>query len=304
MVFLFMFDCTVCNVCTHAGRLEDSAEVKQVYSNVRKFQGDMFTIWRCCFCRSLHSKEEVDLAYYYKYYPLKEQKLDIWTRIAYKNYFNRIVKEGLKPEHEILDFGCGQGLFVSFLHEKGYRNAVGYDPYVAEFSDEGLLDKTYDIIIAQDVVEHVSDPKALMDQLMGRVRPGGILCIGTPNANRIDLSHPEKFALSLHQPYHRHILSENALIQLGLNIGLHVKKVYHRYYFDTPYPTLNYRFLQTYIRYAGNVFDVAFEAPRVGMVLTSPLLMFYAVFGYFFPPRAEMMVFFRRGTTSGREILF
>ena len=289
-----MTDCTVCNVCTNPGRLEDSAEVNQVYSNVRKFQTHKFTVWRCRSCRSLHSKDEVDLCHYYRYYPLKEQKLDVWTRAAYNNYLKRLIKEGLKPEHEILDFGCGQGLFVSFLHKKGYKNAVGYDPYVAEFSDERLLVKTYDIIIALDVIEHVNDPRSLIDRLVSCLRAGGILSVGTPNAHQIDLSHPEKFALSLHQPYHRHILSEKALSQLGLNAGLCVGKIYNRYYFDTLYPTLNYRFLQTYIRRAGNMFEVAFEPPHVIMVLTSPVLLFYAFFGYFFPPLSEMMIFFHR----------
>lgn len=290
-----MADCTICNVCTNPGILDSSAEASEVYANVRKFRAEKFTVWRCRSCGSLHSREEVDLPSYYRYYPLKEQKLDTWTRAAYNNYLKRLTKEGLKAEHEILDFGCGQGLFVAFLHEQGYRNAVGYDPYVAQLADDRLLDKTYDVVIAQDVVEHVHDPRALIDQLTGCICKGGILCVGTPNADQIDLSQPEKFALSLHQPYHRHILSEKALLRLGMDTELKVATICHRYYYDTPYPTLNYRFLQTYIRSAGNVFDVAFEPPHVGMILTSPLLLFYAFFGYLFPPLSEIMVIFHRG---------
>jgi SAM-dependent methyltransferase len=255
---------------------------------------EKYTVWRCRSCGSLHSKEEIDLAYYYKYYPLKQHRLDFWARRAYNNRLKRLIKEGLKPEHEILDFGCGKGLFISYLKEKGYKNVIGYDAYVPEFSDEGILSRTYDVVVAQDVIEHVDDPMTLMDQLVRCLRLGGILCIGTPNADRLDLMHPEKFIMTFQQPYHRHILSEKALIQLGINRGLKIGKIYHRWYYDTLYPTVNLRFIQNYVRRAGNVLDIVVEPPRVGMVLTSPLLMFYAFFGYFFPPRTEMMIFFHQ----------
>lgn len=296
-----MTDCVICNVCTKPGQIDDSPEINLIPSVVRKFQTEKFTVWRCSSCGSIHSKEGVDLDYYYKDYPLKQHKLDIWARAAYHNRFKRLIRQGMKPEHKILDFGCGQGLFVSFLLKKAYRNTVGYDPYFLKFSDNRVLDRTYDIVIAQDVIEHDEEPKEIMKQLVRCLRPGGILCIGTPNANMLDLRHPEKFVMSIHQPYHRHIFTEKALVQLGMNRGLNVEKIYRRYYYDTLYPSMNYRFLKTYIRRAGNLLDVAIEPSRVGMVLTSPLLLFYALFGYFFPPRSEMEIFFRRSHTQSQE---
>lgn len=289
-----MIENTVCNVCVTHGRLDDALEVNQICSNVRKFKDNTFTVWRCESCHSLHSKEGVDLPYYYRHYPVTQQKLDFWTKSAYRNYLKRLKKSGMKKEHEILDFGCSQGLFVSYLRKKGYSHVQGYDPYVAQFSNKELLDRTYDVIIAQDVIEHTDEPRKLMNKLLRCLSPEGILCIGTPNAEYIDISHPMKCADSLHQPYHRHILSEKALITLGKTIGLSAKNIYYRCYYDTLYPSVNFRFLQTYLRYAGNMFDSAFEPPRVWMVLSSPLLLFYALFGYFFPPRSEIMIFFHR----------
>lgn len=288
-----MADCTECNVCSKSC-IKDSVEIKQIPSNVRRFQTEKFTVWRCPSCHSLHTKEDIDLDEYYKYYPLKQHKLDLWARVSYKNRLKRLVKEGLKKEHEILDYGCGLGLFVHYLRKRGYKNVTGFDPFVPEFSDKKVLGKTYDVVTAQDVIEHDNNPKALMEQLVRLVRPGGMLCIGTPNAEQIDLLNPEKFAATLHQPYHRHVLSENALRQMGLNLSLKVGKTYSRWYYDTLYPTINLRFIQTYILYAGNLIDVVVEPPRIKIVLSSPLLLFYAFFGYFFPPRTEMMVFFYR----------
>jgi 2-polyprenyl-3-methyl-5-hydroxy-6-metoxy-1,4-benzoquinol methylase len=293
-----MSDCTVCNVCLDRGKLEHSKEVKKISSNVRKFQTEKFTVWRCPYCFSIHSKEDVALREYYKYYPLKQHKLDMWARAAYKNRIRRLVRNGMKKWHSILDYGCGKGLFVSFLREEGFTKTVGYDPYVPEFADETVLDRSYDIIVAQDVIEHDKDPGELMIRLARMLGPEGRLCIGTPDAERIDLLDAEKSALSLHQPYHRHILSKRALTGMGRNIGLTALSTYHRWYYDTVYPTINYRFLQTYIQKAGNVLDVAVEAPRIWLVLTSPLLLFYALFGYLFPLKTEMMVFFHRSQSG------
>ncbi len=218
----------------------------------------------------------------------------MWARAAYNIRLKRLLREGVKPEHRILDFGCGKGLFISFLAEKGFVNAVGYDPYIPEYSDTTILEQSYDVVVAQDVIEHANDPQSLLAQLNTYLHPGGILCIGTPCADAIDLSKPDLFIMPLHQPYHRHILSENSLLQLGKDIGLIFKHIYHRWYYDTLFPTVNYRFIQEYMQRAGNVLDVVVEPPRIGMVLASPPLLFYALFGYFFPPRSEMMVLFQR----------
>jgi 2-polyprenyl-3-methyl-5-hydroxy-6-metoxy-1,4-benzoquinol methylase len=291
---MYMTDCTVCNVCTNPGLFKDSTDVKQISSVVRKFRHEKFTVWRCPSCRSLHSKEAIDLAHYYKYYPLQQHKLDMWARIAYGKRLKRLIKDGVKPRHSILDYGCGQGLFITFLHEKGFRNAVGYDPYVPDFSNGEVLNQSYDVVIAQDVIEHDDDPKGLMEQFLHYLRRGGVICLGTPNADQIDLSKPENFAMPLHQPYHRHILSQDILIKIGTGMGLKVGSTYNRWYYDSFFPTVNYRFILSYMRRAGNVLDAVFEPPHVGMVITSPALLFYALFGCFFPPRSEMMIFFHR----------
>src|SRR3989338_3627157 len=100
-----MTDCLICNICNNPARFGDSSEVRRVPSNVRKFQTEKFTVWRCNSCNSLHSKEAIDLDLYYEHYPLKQHKLDFWARTAYNVRLKRLVREGLKSEHDILDYG-------------------------------------------------------------------------------------------------------------------------------------------------------------------------------------------------------
>lgn len=288
-----MVDCTVCNVCDGRGRIEDARESRQVACNVRAYRHEIFLVWRCPSCGSLHCKQEVDLDFYYRNYPVQAHRLDFWARAAYANYLRRLSRSGIQRNQSVLDYGCGPGLLIQFLRQRGFRDVSGYDAHVPEFSSLVPLQRTYDCIIAQDVIEHVENPREWLEWLVGRLKPGGVMCIGTPNASGIDLGKPEIFALSLHQPYHRHLLSRQALLAMAENSGLSPIAKYDRFYYDTLYPTVNYRFLREYVRSAGNVLDAAFEDPKIGLVLSSPRLWFYAVFGYFIPPRSEMMVIFR-----------
>ena len=289
-----MADCDVCNVCDAPGNYADAKDVAQVACNVRAFGNEVFTFWRCSNCQSLHCREDVDLDRYYRAYPVKSHTFDFWARAAYGNLLRRLSRSGLRPGMSVLDFGCGPGLLVRFLSERGFSSVKGYDAHVSEFSDKGTLAQVYDCVISQDVIEHSEDPRQFLLDLVKVLKPGGFLAIGTPNAAEIDLAKAELFSLSLHPPYHRHLLSEQALLAIAEGIGFEPLARYHRFYYDTLWPTVNYRFLRGYVRRAGNVLDVAFEPPRVGLVLSSPMLWVHALFGYFYPPRSEMMVLFRR----------
>ncbi|MDX1705425.1 class I SAM-dependent methyltransferase [Pseudidiomarina sp.] len=76
-----------------------------------------------------------------------------------------------------LDFGSGPGPALSgMLRDKGFACA-DYDYYYARHPE--LLSKTYDFITATEVVEHLSDPRSTIEQLLGCLKPGGRLLIMT-----------------------------------------------------------------------------------------------------------------------------
>jgi hypothetical protein len=119
-----------------------------------------------------------------------------------------------------------------------------------------------------------------------------MLFIGTPNADEITLD--EGYSMELHPPYHRHILSERALKEICLKAGLKPITIYRRFYYDTLFPMVNTQFIKRYIRKAGGYLDAGFEKPRISMVLTSPELLFYGIFGYFFRARGNMLGVFQK----------
>ncbi|TVQ44654.1 MAG: class I SAM-dependent methyltransferase [Gloeocapsa sp. DLM2.Bin57] len=282
-----MSDYLECKICLFK---TDSQQVTKhkIRSNVRKFRDQEFTVWRCPNCQSLHCQEMVDLDEFYVDYLMAKQKSDNFTRRIHQKRLSDLIKVGLKPTDKILDYGCSKGLFISFLQAKGYVNVFGYDAYVEEYADTSILNEKYDLIICQDVIEHFEDPRSCFTQLVNCLSEKGILVLGTPNATEINLDKAEYFLPQLHQPYHRHIFSEQALINMAASYQLKPIKLYRRWVNDTLYPFLNSRCTWTYARYLENDIDVFFEPIQKQVFLKHPQILFYAFFGYLFPPLANI----------------
>lgn len=284
-----------CPVCGQ-GRYESSMSVAQIATNVRKQPYRLSTVWRCNNCGSLHSLERRDPGIVYKNYPYGNRSLDGFTRHAFAHYVRRLKKHGITRSHSILDYGCSEGLLVDYLREHGYMECGGYDPFSSNehYRDPTNLQRQYDVVICQDVIEHVEDPCQLMDTLSQAVNPGGILCIGTPRADGIDLQNPNYTIHSLHQPYHLHILSEEGLKGIGSGKGLLLEKLYLRHSCDTFFPSVNWPFLRAYLRGVDDTLDAGFDPPHVDVVLKSPRLWFLALFGYLLDCESEMIAVFRK----------
>lgn len=287
----------ICNICGH-GSFSTSLDASTVNSNVRKWKNESFTVWRCANCNSIHSLDIIDLNKYYTAYPYRARTLDNWTRNVYKGYMNKLKKFGLNNQSTVLDYGCSEGLFLNYLKEKGVENCIGYDPYIDKYADDSVLKKSQnDFVIAQDVIEHAEEPKQLFKELVDLVNPGGKLVIGTPNAEAIDLKKTTKYIHSLHQPYHIHILSCSALLDIAAESNLLPLAVYNRHITDTIHPFTNWTFLHAYLAKQDNTLDAGFEEPKISLVMTSPTLLFKGLFGYFFPIRSEMIAVFQKPKT-------
>ncbi|XEI33902.1 class I SAM-dependent methyltransferase [Aeromonas veronii] len=76
-----------------------------------------------------------------------------------------------------LDFGCGPGpALVAMGREAGYQMA-GYDKFYADFPE--LLARQYDFITSTEVIEHIAEPRAVLDRLWACLKPGGLLVLQT-----------------------------------------------------------------------------------------------------------------------------
>lgn len=289
-----MPETTVCNLCPDPDTLGPHSEKIHVRSNVRRFSKEKFPVWRCRSCGSLHSQKEVDLNHYYKDYPFHKQEFVVFLKMAYGINLRRLTRSGLKRHHTILDYGCGSGLMVRYFKERGYRHATGYDAFSDKFNDPSTLEKTYDCLFAQDLVEHVHEPLEQLKEFDRLTKPGGIIAIGTPNATGIDLQQAEEYVHNLHQPYHTHIFSKSALIRAGEDLGWSLDQFYIMQYNNTPFPFVNVRYGQFFGKCYDNMIDLAFENPKLKLSLLSPKGLFLALFGYFLCPEGDMLAIFRK----------
>lgn len=285
-----------CIVCGRSSA-ESSVEEASVRSNVRVFRTETFALWRCPGCSTLHARDEVDLAHYYAQYPFHDLPIDWRIRAMYGNFRKRLERAGLRREHRILDYGCGGGHLVKYLQQAGYPNVSGFDQYSKVYGDRAVLKHRYDCIVSQDVIEHVPSPRALLEEFEEISTDQGIIAIGTPNAAAIDLKRPEDFVHTLHAPYHRHILSKDALLSLGQSRRWQLARYYPTMYSNTRVPFLNEAFYLYYTRLTDNTLDALMEPVKAGaLLLRAPLTLFWGFFGSFFSRNTDVMAIFRRGS--------
>jgi len=107
------------------------------------------------------------------------------------------------PSGHGLDFGCGIGYGTEILARSGALSVTGVDidaaviararkrehPGNASFHTSlqeagALRPEGFDFIVMFEVIEHLREPQAVLAELAGRMRPGGLLVISAPNRLR------------------------------------------------------------------------------------------------------------------------
>ncbi len=100
---------------------------------------------------------------------------------GYVNMFEAFISKTILPYQErikrVLDFGCGPGpVLAELLKRRGFEVDI-YDPY---FYPETICEqKSYDLITATEVFEHLKDPLETARLLRDHLNPCGILAVMT-----------------------------------------------------------------------------------------------------------------------------
>lgn len=284
------FTCKICGYTTH---MPTPSDLGRVRGNTTRFMNFQHRLWKCPKCSSIHNVDAVDFSDIYKDYPLNNRRLDVFARGTLGNLLKRLQRAGLKKEYSILDYGCGNGVLLQYLREQGYQDLSGYDPYVEAFQ-RLPSSRRFDCVVANDVIEHVPDPRATVHECASLVKPGGLLYLGTTDSGPVDMGDLEPHIMRLHQPFHRVLITQESLKELALSTGFELVETYRRSYMDTLMPFSNYRFLDEFSKALGHNLDAALDPSAGRVFLRKPGLLFYGLFGYFFPSAYEPAVVLRR----------
>jgi 2-polyprenyl-3-methyl-5-hydroxy-6-metoxy-1,4-benzoquinol methylase len=125
----------------------------------------------------------------------------------------------------LLDFGCGDGQFMSRMAEAGW-NVSGIEPdpkavqalrarkgfdVRASLADFGEGAEAFDVVTMSHVIEHVTDPIGTLRSLRRILRPGGLLLITTPNAASLGSRVFGKYWRGLEPPRHLNVFTPRSL---------------------------------------------------------------------------------------------
>jgi 2-polyprenyl-3-methyl-5-hydroxy-6-metoxy-1,4-benzoquinol methylase len=168
-----------------------------------------------------------------------------------------LVEELAGPSGRLLDVGSAQGTLGLTLAERGVRvDLLDVQPECVEYARAryergavgfhvGHLSETcppfneYDVVTCSEVIEHVPSPSNFLLTLKSKVRPGGYLCLTTPNADYL-LAHLPSFGRaaqavvdgtqpnSLDGDAHAFLYTREELIALVRGVGL--KLVRHGFF--------------------------------------------------------------------------
>ena len=105
------------------------------------------------------------------------------------------------PGARVLDFGCGAGKLLNHLQDRGW-DTYGIEPALdLAFERHRRLqavpgEPTFDVIIANHVLEHVTNPLELLRQFTGASRPGGFLLVGVPRLDTLPYHRDYRYVIN------------------------------------------------------------------------------------------------------------
>ncbi|MGO4133798.1 class I SAM-dependent methyltransferase [Rhizobium brockwellii] len=215
----------------------------------------VYSIDRCVSCGHMSTTPrltEEDLpALYSNYYPRREIDFDALEREAaliekpfsgFRRWIAGTDNQGhylAKPGQKVLDIGCGSCLSLLEMRRLGVECwGVEADPNVRTIAEKYTLrvhigniydvpfaDQKFDLIVLNQVIEHVPDPLAMLAALKDRLTRGGRVVLAFPNTGSFHRKLWKERWINWHIPYHQNHFNRTSFALLARKSGYDVERI-------------------------------------------------------------------------------
>jgi len=184
----------------------NSVEVDRAHSVCMIKNG--YEIHRCPKCGLLfvpyNEKEKLEQLYH-QYYRTGGRYSEMYIRddprrtLVFERWLNIIQRR--KPGGRLLDTGASLGEFLNLAEKRGVwelfgveidpaaarqaRKNSGADIRTGTIERQDFPENYFDVITAWEIVEHLPDVLGCLRKLRSWLKPDGLLCLSTPNLNKL-----------------------------------------------------------------------------------------------------------------------
>lgn len=188
------------------------------------------------------------------YYVFLEPPTDALSRVATLMHQTVATVSAQVPDKRMLEVGSAKGYLLAIMAELGWtvagvelsedaaehaRHQLGQQVYTGTLQAHVTSDQfsPYPLVVSTDVIEHVTDLEGFVRACHRAVAPGGLLLLGTPNADSIHRHRQGERWLGFN-PFHIFLFNRHNLGTLLARHGFEVVQAYTCNNTDDPPPLM------------------------------------------------------------------
>jgi 2-polyprenyl-3-methyl-5-hydroxy-6-metoxy-1,4-benzoquinol methylase len=166
-----------------------------------------------------------------------------YRKMALRDHVSFISSAAHGSAPQLLDVGCGSGTLLGLLKQRGFQ-VRGFDSSAeaaqiaksesdvdvivgSRLQDAGFQDESFDLVTLFHVMEHVTDPRAVLSEVRRILRPSGRLVLQVPNIESWQFRLFGVRWYGLDVPRHVINYSSQAMQRLLAESGFRVRRTRH-----------------------------------------------------------------------------
>jgi 2-polyprenyl-3-methyl-5-hydroxy-6-metoxy-1,4-benzoquinol methylase len=145
-----------------------------------------------------------------------------------------------RRNNRLLEVGFGAGTILEAASRAGWEvfgvevsssavehaKARGFDVFNGELREAKYPAEHFDVVVASEILEHISDPQNLLGEVSRVLRPGGLFWATTPNSRSVSARVLGAKWSAIAPPEHLHLFSRRGMRQMLSMAGFRRINIY------------------------------------------------------------------------------